>query len=238
MEAHPGASSTVSPDLASPAAASTTRSIGSPVSSAPTSMTGTSGACRESASATTWRSRPSRTTPRSRPPDRAARGRRSARPWPGRPRSTRRARRPDSDDWAACGLVALESSTQVTPSASATWAIRWPSGRKARSPSRTACWLTPWARASAAAARALATKCGAGEARSASVQSSAALVARSSMKARSTRRSSTTPTLPAAGMPRVKPTARAPSTDVGLARPCPRWRGRRGCRRRPAARRS
>ena len=40
---------------------------------APTSMTGTSGACRESASAITSRSRPSSTTPRSRPPTAATR---------------------------------------------------------------------------------------------------------------------------------------------------------------------
>ena len=68
------------------------------------------------------------------------------------------------------------------------------------------------------------------------MQSSAALVARSSMKARSTRRSSTTPTMPTAGMPSVKPTARAPSTTSASRDHAPRSRGRRRCRRTRAGR--
>ena len=123
---------------------------------------------------------------------------------------------------AACGLVALESSTHVTPSRSPTTAIRCASGRNPRSPSRTAAWLTPWARASAAAASALATTWGAGPAapggaRSASVHSSAALVSRCSMKARSTRMSSTTPTIPTAGRAQGEADRAGALDDVGLA---------------------
>ncbi|WP_308200771.1 hypothetical protein [Aeromicrobium fastidiosum] len=50
---------------------------------------------------------------------------------------------PCSDACAACGLVALESSTQRTPSISATSAMRWASGLNARRPSRTARGSTP-----------------------------------------------------------------------------------------------
>ena len=48
------------------------------------------------------------------------------------------------------------------------------------------------------------------------MHSSAALLSRCSMKARSARMSSTSPTMPTRGMPSVKPIARAPSIDVGL----------------------
>ena len=115
-----------------------------------------------------------------RSPRRSPRGpRRAGRPRAAGPRRPRRARRTSpplasppaiqtirskavSDAAAACGLVALESSTQVTPPTVATVAMRWASGteacaaRPARPPRRT-----PKERASAAAASALATLCGA-----------------------------------------------------------------------------
>ena len=71
---------------------------------------------------------------------------------------------------------------------------------------------TPYDRASAAAARALATLCGAAGGMSDSLASSRAESRRCSMNARSTSRSSTTPTMDRPGVPRVKPIARAPST--------------------------
>ena len=148
------------------AAARTTSSI-APVSVATTSTTGISGACRASASAISARSWPIRTAPRSRSTDPATSSSNAA--ALGQP-----AGHPDdvregcSDAAAACGLVALESSTYATPSTVATCAMRWAPGSTARSPARTASGGTrsrpAWSRlrASAAAASALATLCGAG----------------------------------------------------------------------------
>ena len=85
------------------------------------------------------------------------------------------------------------------------------------SPSRTATCGTPCARASAAAASALATTCGAGEARSPTAHSSAALVCRSGMNARSTSRSSTTPTMPTAGRAEGEADRAGTLDHVGLA---------------------
>ena len=87
--------------------------------------------------------------------------------------------------------------------------IRCGSGRNRRNPSPTASGDTPYARASAAAASALATLCGANGRTSSRRASSAASRTGSAVKARSTRRSSTTPRLPGAGTPRVKPTERS-----------------------------
>ena len=123
-------------------------------------ITGTSGACRLSASATTARSTPSSTAPRSR--SRWATTRSSnvvplACP-PAIQTTDANARRAAS---AACGLVALESSTKVTPSRTAIVSILCAPSCTPRSPSRTAVAGTPNARARAAAASALATLCGA-----------------------------------------------------------------------------
>ena len=115
------------------------------------------------------------------------------RPWPVRRRSTRRARSACSEARAACGLVALESSTQRTPSTSATSAMRWASGRKARSPSRTAPRRDPVGprqrrggqRVGDDVWRRHARRRRGREAMSRMLPSSAALVTRSSMNARS-----------------------------------------------------
>ena len=91
------------------------------------------------------------------------------------------------------------------------WILCGPS-RTVRSPSRTAVAGTPYDRARAAAASALATLCGAAGEMSLTVASSSAESRRASMKARSTSSSSTTPNIEGPGTPRVNPMARAPST--------------------------
>src|SRR5215218_5597986 len=169
------------------------------------------------------RSRPSSTTPRSRPACRRTRSSTSA-PLSRPPATHTTESNAARDAAAACGFVALESSTYATSSTVATRAMRCGSGRNPRNPSRTAEARTPAARASAAAARALSTWCGASvgaDPRTSSrLPSSAADVRRSSTNARSARTSSTTPTMPTEGTPRVKPTARQPSTTSASRTSC------------------
>ena len=74
--------------------------------------------------------------------------------------------------------------------------------------------------ASAAAASALATLCGAAGLTSLTLASSSAESRRCSMKARSTSRSSTTPSIDNPGVPSVKPIARAPSTTSACSTIC------------------
>ena len=121
----------MSPGCANRAAPATTRSMGPspPVSPGSTSITGTSGACRESDSLMTGASRPRSTTPRSRSRTPATRSSKWA-PLASPPATHTTGSYPCSEASAACGLVALESSIQVTSSTTATSAIRWPSGRK------------------------------------------------------------------------------------------------------------
>ncbi|SKF64194.1 Uncharacterised protein [Mycobacteroides abscessus subsp. abscessus] len=76
---------------------------------------------------------------------------------------------------------------------------------------------TPKLRASAAAARAFSMLWGAWGTTSVTLASSRAEVWRCSTKARSTNRSSTTPSMESPGTPRVKPMARAPSTTSASA---------------------
>ena len=219
MEAHPGARSTVSPGpgergrgLDDALHGGMVRRQSRPAS---TSMTGTSGACRESAS-------------RDHVAVAAEQHRRRA--------AGRGVAAHQVVEAGALGEAAGDPDHRVVglqrrPRRRAGW---WPWSRRPRSTpstlgdrrrsggrragSRAARRAprpggTPWARASAAAASALATMCGRRARRGRRpCTSSAALVCRSAMNARSTRMSSTTPTIPTPGMPRVKPIARAPST--------------------------
>ena len=217
--AQPGASSTVSPGRAIEAAAATACTMAL-VSVAAIIRTGTSGACRASEPAITSRSIPSSTAARSRAPCAVTRSSKVVPlAWPPAiqttlPAGSSGAVEPNerSAASAACGLVALESSTQRTPSRSVTVWILCDPRVTLRRPSRTATGSTPNERARAAAASALATLCGASGTMSETLASSSAESRRCSMKARSTSRSSTTPSIEGAGVPRVNPIARAPST--------------------------
>ena len=116
----PGASSTVSPGVRERARPRcTTRSM-APVSVPVDVDDGDIGrVSRERLARSRARSRPSSTTPRSRSRGAARPGRRTSAPLAARRRPRRRARRPAATRRAACGLVALESSTQATPSTAA-----------------------------------------------------------------------------------------------------------------------
>ena len=216
---------TVSPGRARRPAARTAPSMTSSGAPSGTRTTLTPGASSSRAARTRSGSAPTTTAARSRVRTAATSGRRSAplvspptihtQPPSGRPDRAARA------EWA---LVALESSTQVTPPPRATVAIRWAPGAKARSPSATApgrASTASWARARAAAASASATRCGGRRsacppgarcARSSKEASSRPARRRSAYQARSTSASATRPSWPGVGAPSVKPMVRQPST--------------------------
>ena len=193
-DAHPGANRTVSPGAAMAAAAATTSAM-APVSVRVTATTGRSrGVSRQRVGdhlpigAQQHHRRPS-----GRP--RLARGRRTVGPWPARRRSRPPGRRPSGRSGGVAvrglGVIDVVHPGHVADAS----AIRCPARVKARSPSRTAVAGTPWARASAAAARALATLWAAAGRTSATVASSWAASRRSGTKARSTSMPSTTPSM-------------------------------------------
>ena len=180
-------------------------------------MTGTSGACRESASAITSRSRPSSTTPRSR--SRTGEHQVVEPGALGQPAG-------DPDDRVVglqrgLGGVRVGGLGVVDPGDAVALAPRPRSGgrragrpaarrgprpgrRRASGPARPR--PGRWRRSAAP-----------GEARSAIVQSSAALVSRCSMKARSARMSSTRPTMPDAGHAEGEADRAGALDHVGLA---------------------
>ena len=165
MDAHPGASSTVSPGRAMVVADSTTRSMrsSSPVT---TSTTGTSGACRRSASATTARSAADQHDAAQPVAGGDRPGRRTSRPWPGRRRSRPPSRRPAATRARRAGWWPW--SRRRTARRRSRRRGRCGAGRRGTTGARHGrlAGCTPCDRASAAAASALATTCGAGSARS------------------------------------------------------------------------
>src|SRR2546423_933756 len=199
FDAAAGASNTVSPGRASPAAAVTTCPI-APSSVLDTSTTGTLGACRARAAAICARSMPSRTAPVNRSATPATRSLTST-PLSCPPATQTIRGYAVNEAYAACGLVALESSTYATPLTVATWALRCGSGRYPASPPSTASAPTPYASASAAAASALLTLCRPGG------RIPSASISPPVPNARSVSQPSRTPSCPGSGSPTVNPTA-------------------------------
>ena len=107
--AQPGAISTTSPGRAIVLATCTAWAM-TEVSALSRTTTGTSGACFASASATTWRSTPSSTAPRRREPwVWTSSSKVVPLAWPPAIQTIESKAR--MDEFAACGLVAFESST-------------------------------------------------------------------------------------------------------------------------------